>query len=105
MGYSMYIVHSTFDVPRQKAEEVINIYRNRSRLVDDAVGFLDFLLLQNEKKPGEITVQLTFDTKEHYLEWVRSQQFKDIHDMEKKYPDQELAAVIPAVKQYKVVAT
>lgn len=50
----MYIVHSTFYVPEQKAEEVINIYRNRSRLVDDAVGFLDFLLLQNEKSRGKL---------------------------------------------------
>ncbi|MCK6255282.1 antibiotic biosynthesis monooxygenase [Fictibacillus sp. KIGAM418] len=101
----MYIVHSTFAVPEQKAGEVINIYKNRSRLVDKAKGFKDFLLLQNEKRPGEITVQLTFETKEHYLEWVRSTQFKEIHDMEKKYPDQELAAIVPTVRQYKVVAT
>ncbi|EIT87416.1 putative enzyme involved in biosynthesis of extracellular polysaccharides [Fictibacillus macauensis ZFHKF-1] len=101
----MYIVHSTFAVPEGKAEEVISIYKNRSRSVDQAEGFIDFLLLQNEKRPGEITVQLTFETKEQYLSWVRSQQFKDIHDLEKKYPDQELAAIVPTVRQYKVVAT
>jgi heme-degrading monooxygenase HmoA len=35
----MYIVHSIFDVPAEKAEEVIAIYRNRSKLVDQAPGF------------------------------------------------------------------
>jgi heme oxygenase (mycobilin-producing) len=100
----MYTVFSTFDVPDNKAEEVINIYKNRSRSVDKADGFVDFLLLQNDKRAGELTVQLIFSTKEAYLKWVRSEDFKKIHDLEKKYPDQELAAVIPTVKQYKVVA-
>ncbi|MED1862570.1 antibiotic biosynthesis monooxygenase [Fictibacillus nanhaiensis] len=100
----MYTVFSTFDVPNEKAEEVINIYKNRSRSVDNADGFVDFLLLQNDKRAGELTVQLIFTSKEAYLNWVRSDEFKKIHDLEKKYPDQELAAVIPTVKQYKVVA-
>ncbi|MFE4521856.1 antibiotic biosynthesis monooxygenase family protein [Cytobacillus firmus] len=100
----MYTVFSTFDVPDEKLEEVIRIYKNRSRSVDQAEGFVDFLLLQNDKRAGELTVQLIFDTKENYLNWVRSEDFKRIHDLEKKYPDQELAAVIPKVAQYKVVA-
>ncbi|ADE70110.1 MULTISPECIES: antibiotic biosynthesis monooxygenase family protein [Priestia] len=100
----MYTVFSTFNVPDEKAEEVIGIYKNRSKSVDEAPGFVDFLLLQNDKRAGELTVQLTFDTKENYLSWVRSEDFKRIHDLEKKYPDQELAAVIPKVSQYKVVA-
>ncbi|MGA4722279.1 antibiotic biosynthesis monooxygenase family protein [Fictibacillus nanhaiensis] len=100
----MYTVFSTFDVPNEKADEVINIYKNRSRSVDNADGFVDFLLLQNDKRAGELTVQLIFTSKDAYLKWVRSEEFKKIHDLEKKYPDQELAAVIPTVKQYKVVA-
>jgi len=100
----MYTVFSTFDVPNEKADEVINIYKNRSRSVDNADGFIDFLLLQNDKRAGELTVQLIFTSKDAYLKWVRSEEFKKIHDLEKKYPDQELAAVIPTVKQYKVVA-
>ncbi|TWI54467.1 antibiotic biosynthesis monooxygenase family protein [Halalkalibacter nanhaiisediminis] len=101
----MYTVFSTFDVPQEKAEEVINIYKNRSRSVDVAPGFVNFLLLQNDKRPGELTVQLIFKTKEEYLSWVRSEDFKKIHELEKKYPDQELAAIIPKVSQHKVVAT
>lgn len=101
----MYTVFSTFHVPAEKADEVIGIYKNRSRIVDNAPGFLDFLLLQNDKKAGEITVQLFFDTKESYMNWVRGEDFKRIHDLEKKYPDQDLAAIIPSVSQHKVVAT
>ncbi|MGG3797557.1 antibiotic biosynthesis monooxygenase family protein [Metabacillus fastidiosus] len=100
----MYTVFSTFDVPDEKSDEVINIYKNRSRSVDNAPGFVNFLLLQNDKRSGELTVQLIFETKEDYLNWVRSKDFKRIHDLEKKYPDQELAEVIPKVTQYKVVA-
>ena len=87
----MYIVHSTFAVPEEKADEVVGIYRNRSRLVDRAAGFLKFLLLQNEKKPGELTVHMEWETKEQYMAWVTSDEFKRIHELEKKYPDQELA--------------
>lgn len=45
----MYIVNSTVSVPENKAEEVIQIYRDRSRMVDKAEGFLSFQLLQNQK--------------------------------------------------------
>ncbi|MGG0891578.1 antibiotic biosynthesis monooxygenase family protein [Cytobacillus horneckiae] len=100
----MYTVFSTFDVNEEKAEEVIGIYQNRSHLVDSAEGFVDFFLLQNDKRPGELTVQLIFNNKKDYLQWVRGEDFKRIHELEKKYPDQELAAVIPKVSQYKVVA-
>lgn len=100
----MYIVHSTFLVRDEQAEEVIEIYRNRSRSVDQSEGFVQFLLLQNDKKQGEITVQLTFETKKQYLNWVRSEDFKRIHALEKRYPNQELASIIPKVSQYKVVA-
>ncbi|GAE35645.1 antibiotic biosynthesis monooxygenase family protein [Halalkalibacter akibai] len=100
----MYIVHSTFKVPEEKAQEVISIYENRSKLVDQAKGFKRFLLLQNNTKKGELTVQLEWDSREEYLNWVRSEEFKQIHELEKKYPDQELAAIIPQVQQFKVVA-
>ncbi|SDO34391.1 antibiotic biosynthesis monooxygenase family protein [Alkalicoccus daliensis] len=100
----MYTVFSTFDVPPEKSEEVISIYQNRSHSVDEATGFVDFFLLQNEKRPGEITVQLLFDTKDNYLAWVRGEDFKRIHELEKKYPDQDLASIIPKVSQHKVVA-
>lgn len=100
----MHIVHSTFHVPSEKAEEVIEIYQKRSRLVDKNPGFLRFLLLQNDKNKGEITVHMEWETKEDYLKWVRGNEFKKIHELEKKYPDQELASIIPNVKQFSIVA-
>ncbi|MCG3086444.1 antibiotic biosynthesis monooxygenase family protein [Sporosarcina cyprini] len=100
----MYIVNSTFIVPEEKAEEVIGIYQNRSKLVDQADGFLSFQLLQNQKRTGELVVHMEWASKDQYLNWVRSEQFKQIHELERKYPDQELASIIPKVNQYKVVA-
>ncbi|WP_166243466.1 antibiotic biosynthesis monooxygenase family protein [Paenibacillus turpanensis] len=101
----MYIVHSIVRVPHEKADEVIGLYRNRSRLVDQAPGFQSFQLLQTETDPEELTVQMQWDTKEHYLAWVTSEDFKRIHELEKKYPDQELASIVPTVRKFKVVAT
>lgn len=101
----MYVVTSTFIVPIEKAQEVIDIYKKRSRKVDQEPGFLRFQLLQNAKKLGEISVYMEWDLKASYLQWVRSQQFKDIHELEKQYPDQELAGIIPTIHQYEVVAT
>lgn len=100
----MYIVHSIVEVPLEKVDEVIGLYQNRSRLVDQAKGFQDFKLLQNEAQPGELTVHMQWDSKESYLAWVTSDDFKRIHELEKKYPDQELAAIVPKVLRYKVVA-
>lgn len=100
----MYIVQSVVEVPAQKAEEVIGLYKKRSRSVDKQPGFLSFQLLQNDNKPGELTVHMTWSSKENYLAWVTSDDFKRIHELEKKYPDQELAAIKPIVRRYHVRA-
>ncbi|MBD7984920.1 antibiotic biosynthesis monooxygenase [Sporosarcina sp. Sa2YVA2] len=100
----MHIVNSTFQVPPEKAEEVIGIYKGRSKRVDQAEGFVSFQLLQNQKRPGELVVHMEWASNDQYLNWVRSSEFKEIHELEKKYPDQELASIIPKVAQYKVVA-
>lgn len=36
----MYIVHSIVTVPKYKEMEIIELYQNRSRLVDEAPGFI-----------------------------------------------------------------
>ncbi|MET3683892.1 heme-degrading monooxygenase HmoA [Alkalibacillus flavidus] len=100
----MYIVDSTVVVPEGKEDELISIYQNRSRKVDEQPGFIKFELLQNDKKPQELTVHTIWETKQDYLNWARSEQFKQIHELEKNYPDQELAQIVPRVYKYKVVA-
>lgn len=100
----MYIVTSTVLVAPEKTDEVIGIYRNRSKRVDANEGFLSFKLIQNTKKKNELTVHMEWESKGAYLAWARSQEFKEIHEMEKNYPDQELAGIIPIVRQYEVVA-
>ncbi|WP_027956396.1 antibiotic biosynthesis monooxygenase family protein [Halobacillus kuroshimensis] len=101
----MFVVDSTVVVPEHKADDLIQIYRNRSRLVDEAEGFLSFQLLQNDRKPGELTVHLEWESKQAYLNWARSEQFKKIHELEKQYPDEDLKGIVPIVKKYEVVAT
>ncbi|WP_226669519.1 antibiotic biosynthesis monooxygenase family protein [Metabacillus litoralis] len=100
----MYIVHSTFHVPVDKVEEVITIYRTRSKLVDQYDGFKYFQLLQNEVKKGELTVQIAWKSKEDYVNWVTSDAYKKVHELEKNYPDQELASIKPIVQRFEVVA-
>ncbi|WP_210366099.1 antibiotic biosynthesis monooxygenase family protein [Bacillus sp. REN3] len=100
----MYVVHSTVRVPEGKSEEIIGIYRNRSRRVDRFNGFLSFQLLQNEQIPTELTVQICWETKEAYLDYIKSEAYKMVHQLEKNYPDQELASIKPRVQRYKVVA-
>ncbi|MFC4101955.1 antibiotic biosynthesis monooxygenase family protein [Paenibacillus xanthanilyticus] len=100
----MYIVHTTFDVPLHKADEVITIYQNRSKIVDEAPGFVKFLLLQNEQKPGELTVHMEWATKADYMACITGEAYKRIQALERQYPDPELAGIIPAFSKYKVVA-
>lgn len=100
----MYVVHSTVTVPPEKTEEIIAIYRKRSRLVDKAPGFRSFALLQNETKPEELTVQIVWESKENYMSWVTGEDFKRIHELERNYPDQQLASIVPKVFKYRVVA-
>ncbi|CEG22166.1 Heme-degrading monooxygenase [Planococcus massiliensis] len=103
-GNLMYIVTSTVVVPEEKTQDLIDIYRKRSRRVDKAPGFHSFRLIQNTKKRNELTVHLEWHSKEAYMEWVRSSEFKEIHDLEKHYPDKALAGIVPKVHQYEVVA-
>ena len=100
----MYVVHSTVQVPKGKSDEVIAIYQNRSRLVDTFEGFQAFHLWQNEKRPEELTVHMEWVDKTSYMNWVTSDAFKKVHELEKNYPDQELAAIVPKVTKYAVVA-
>lgn len=100
----MYIVTSTVEVPMEKMQDLIEIYQNRSRRVDQAEGFQQFRLIQNTKKLNELTVHMEWQSKESYLKWVRSSEFKEIHELEKNYPDKELAGITPKVRQYEVVA-
>lgn len=100
----MYIVHSTVNIPEGKVSWVIGIYQNRSRLVDEYEGFLSFQLLQNEQTPSELTVQICWETKEDYIKYITSDAYKKVHELEKNYPDQELASIRPKVDRYKVVA-
>ncbi|MBP1943258.1 heme-degrading monooxygenase HmoA [Bacillus luteolus] len=47
----MYIVHSTFEIPAMdKVEEVIQIYKNRSRSVDKAEGFFAISAIAKSKE-------------------------------------------------------
>lgn len=83
----MYIVHSTFEIPHlDKVDEVIDIYKNRSRLVDHASGFVQFQLLQNQKKPNFLTVQLTWKTREDYMRWVTSDDYRKSMNLKKSTP-------------------
>ncbi|GGD07055.1 antibiotic biosynthesis monooxygenase [Pontibacillus chungwhensis BH030062] len=100
----MYIVDSTVVVPEEKADELIEIYQNRSRSVDQWEGFRSFQLLQNDKKPGELTVHMEWESKAHYMKWATSEEFQKIHELEKNYPDKALANIPPKVKKFKVVA-
>lgn len=105
MRIYMYIVHSIVQVPVEKVDEVIALYQNRSRSVDKEQGFLSFKLLQNEVNKGELTVQMEWRMEEDYFAWIKSDDFKRIHELEKKYPDYELANIKPKVVRYSVVAT
>lgn len=100
----LYIVQSVVRVPSDKTEEVIGLYRNRSRSVDKQRGFVSFQLLQNEVTPEELTVHIVWEQKEDYVAWITSGDFKRIHELEQKYPDQELAAIKPTVRRYHVRA-
>ncbi|WNF21148.1 antibiotic biosynthesis monooxygenase family protein [Mesobacillus jeotgali] len=100
----MYIVHSTVEIPEGKVDEVIGIYQKRSRLVDEYEGFISFNLLQNEQKPSELTVQICWESKENYIKYITSDAYKKVHELEKNYPDQELASIRPTVGRYQVVA-
>ncbi|MBB3113885.1 heme-degrading monooxygenase HmoA [Paenibacillus phyllosphaerae] len=101
----MYIIHSTFIVPPHKADEVIGIYQSRSGNVDQAEGFVKFLLLLNEAKAGELTVHMEWESKEAYLAWVTSEEYKQIQALERQYPDPELAGIVPRIGRFMVVAT
>jgi heme-degrading monooxygenase HmoA len=39
-----------------RAEELVTAFRDRARLVDDALGFLDLEVWQNDRDPTELVM-------------------------------------------------
>ncbi|WP_062309336.1 antibiotic biosynthesis monooxygenase family protein [Alicyclobacillus sendaiensis] len=101
----MYVVYSTIVVPDEWMEDVIALYRDRSRLVDQWPGFVSFALLRNEHRRNELTVQLTWMSKADYLNWARSEDFRRVHARERELIAAGFPAVKPLVRKYEVVAT
>ncbi|ACV57719.1 antibiotic biosynthesis monooxygenase family protein [Alicyclobacillus acidocaldarius] len=101
----MYVVHSTIQVPMEWIDDVIALYRQRSRLVDHWPGFVSFALLQNEHRTGELTIQLVWQSKAHYLAWVQSDDFRRVHEREEALVAQGFPHPRPLVRKYEVVAT
>ncbi|SIT03849.1 antibiotic biosynthesis monooxygenase family protein [Alicyclobacillus vulcanalis] len=101
----MYVVHSTIEVSSDWLDDVVALYQERSRLVDRWPGFISFALLQNEHRPNELTIQLVWQSKTHYLAWARSEDFRRVHERERELAAHGFPHPRPVVRKYEVVAT
>ena len=86
----MYVSLSRLRVPEHAAPELIDAFRGRAHLVDDADGFLDLEVWQSDRDAGEIVMVSRWRDRAAFREYMRS----DAHATSHARIDPDLQALI-----------
>jgi heme-degrading monooxygenase HmoA len=102
----MYVSLSRLRVDPNRVEELVEAFRNRAHLVDDAEGFVDLEVWRSDREPGEVIMVSRWRDRECFREYMRSEAHAISHG--RIAPD--LDAVIELerlehLRTYDVVAT
>jgi heme-degrading monooxygenase HmoA len=76
----MYVSVSRLRIPEADAPALVDAFRARARLVDDAEGFIDLQVWQSDKDPGEILMVSRWSDKDAFRAYMRSEAHKVSHN-------------------------
>jgi heme-degrading monooxygenase HmoA len=71
---------SRLHVAPGRAQELVAAFRGRSHLVDEAPGFLDLEVWQNDRDPGELVMVSRWTDRECFKAYMRSEAHRISHD-------------------------
>ncbi len=77
----MFIAMNRFKVIKGLEEAFENVWSSRRRRLDEMQGFIAFHFLKGPEGEDHILYasHTSWETKEHFLDWTNSEQFRDAH--------------------------
>ena len=87
---SLYVSMSRLRVPAERAEELVEAFRGRAHLVDDADGFVDLEVWHSDRDPGEVVMVSRWRDRAAFTAYMRSDAHRVSHD---RIPDDLDAAI------------
>jgi len=76
----MYVSMSRLRVDAARAGELVQAFRHRAHLVDDADGFLDLQVWQSDREPEEIVMVSRWRDRAAFQAYMRSDEHRISHD-------------------------
>jgi heme-degrading monooxygenase HmoA len=92
-------------VPAPRAPELVQAFRDRARLVDEADGFVDLQVWQSDRDPSELIMVSRWRDRTAFRDYMRSEAHRVSHS--RVDPDLDAAIDLKALEHlhtYRVVA-
>jgi len=101
----LYISLSRLRVPAERAPELVQAFRSRARLVDQADGFLDLQVWQSDRDAGQLVMVSRWRDRPAFSAYMRSEEHRASHA--RIAPDLDASIRLEALEHlhtYEVVA-
>ncbi len=76
----MYVSLSRLRIPAHASDELIEAFRRRAHLVDDAHGFVDLQVWRSDRDAGEILMVSRWQDREAFKTYMKSPQHRTSHE-------------------------
>ena len=101
----MYVSMSRLRIDPARAPELIEAFRRRAHLVDDAVGFLDLQVWQSDRDDGEVVMVSRWRDRSAFTAYMRSDSHRISHERIDPTLDQAIKLeALEHLHTYEVVA-
>ena len=98
----MYVSISRLRVAPERAPELLEAFRNRSHDVERHDGFVDLLVLQSDRDPGEISMVSRWRDRDCFRAYMKSEDHRRSHA--RIDPELQQAIKLQALEHLHVVA-
>jgi heme oxygenase (mycobilin-producing) len=75
----MYVSVSRLRVPDERSNELVEAFRRRAHLVDDADGFVDLEVWRSDRDPGEIVMVSRWRDRDAFKAYMKSDRHRVSH--------------------------
>jgi heme-degrading monooxygenase HmoA len=76
----MYVSLSRLRVPEERAPELVEAFRGRAHLVEEADGFVDLQVWQSDRDEGELVMVSRWRDREAFKAYMRSDRHRISHE-------------------------
>lgn len=98
----MYVSISRLRIAPERASELLEAFRNRSHDVERHDGFVDLMVLQSDRDPGEISMVSRWQDRDCFRAYMKSEDHRRSHA--RIDPELQQAIKLQALEHLHVVA-